>query len=255
MVDRKAVKSRGKLAFQSNYWRCVLVALLALILLGGGGAAGRSGGKTENDSSSHSINFNSFSDLKNYVMQETGLDSIAANGLLAVIGAAAGVASLVVFAIKLLLINPIEVGCCWFFMKNGDAPASVGELKRAFEPQWLNNVLTLFLRDLFIALWAILFVIPGIIMAYAYRMTPYILAEHPEMRGSEAIKASKEMMKGYKWEAFVYDISFIGWYFLDILTLGILGIFYVHPYKEASDAELYYAISERYYANSSSESF
>ena len=70
-------------------------------------------------------------------------------------------------------------------------------------------------------------------------MIPYILAENPKIKRKEAFEISKKMMKGNKWKTFILDISFFGWYFLSILTFGILGILYVNPYNAATIAELY----------------
>lgn len=99
-----------------------------------------------------------------------------------------------------------------------------------------------FLRGLFVFLWSLLLIIPGIIASYRYAMTPYIMYEHPEYTATEAIKASKEMMKGNKWRLFCLDISFIGWILLSILTLGI-GLLWVVPYMEAAYAAFYREIS------------
>jgi hypothetical protein len=68
---------------------------------------------------------------------------------------------------------------------------------------------------------------------------PYILAEDPEITGTEARDRSARMMEGSKWAAFVYDLSFLGWILLGILTLGILNLLWTSPYKDASDAELF----------------
>lgn len=253
MWDRKTVKSRGKIAFQANYWRCVLVAFIMAALICGGGAASKNNSSDANNQSDHNIT--SIDDVREYLMEETGVNAAMANGIMGFVGAVIGVSMLIGVALKLLVINPLEVGCSYFFFKNGDGPAEIGALERGFKPAWINNAVTLLLRDLFIALWSLLFVIPGVIKAYAYRMTPYIQAEHPEMSGTDAIKESTQMMKGQKMKCFIYDLSFIGWYLLEALTLGILGVFYVHPYKESSDAELYRAISDSYYAQNSGAEF
>ena len=70
-------------------------------------------------------------------------------------------------------------------------------------------------------------------------MIPYILAENPKMDRKEVFKKSKEMMKGNKWRTFILDVSFIGWIILSVLTGGLLGIFYVNPYRVATSVELY----------------
>ncbi len=73
-------------------------------------------------------------------------------------------------------------------------------------------------------------------------MMPYILAAHPDMPTKEVFARSKEMMRGNKWRAFVLDLSFIGWELLSALTLGILHIFYVGPYRNMTNAALYEAL-------------
>lgn len=89
-----------------------------------------------------------------------------------------------------------------------------------------------------------MFVIPGIVKAYEYRMIPYILAENPQMSYKDAFAESKRMMTGNKWKAFVLDWSFILWDILAIFTCGILMIFYVRPYQELTNAEFYHALKE-----------
>lgn len=73
-----------------------------------------------------------------------------------------------------------------------------------------------------------------------------MLKDHPELSGTEAITLSRKMMNGHKADAFVLDLSFLGWLLLSALTLGILHIFYVGPYVQATDAELYKAIAGAY---------
>lgn len=102
-----------------------------------------------------------------------------------------------------------------------------------------NIVKIMFLEFLYMYLWSLLFIIPGIVKFYEYRMIPYILAENPGMNSREVFEVSKRMMNGKKWEMFVLDLSFIGWAILEIITCGIVAVFYVMPYKNATDAEVY----------------
>ena len=95
-----------------------------------------------------------------------------------------------------------------------------------------------FWQLLYIFLWTICFVIPGIMAAYSYAMAHYIANDHPEMTAREAIAVSKEMMKGNRWRLFCLEISFIGWELLAALTLGI-GSFAVVPYMESARAFFY----------------
>ncbi len=103
-------------------------------------------------------------------------------------------------------------------------------------------VCTDFLRGLYTILWSLLFVIPGVIKSYSYAMTPYILADHPEMTATEAITASRQMMDGHKWQLFCLYCSFIGWALLAILSCG-LGFLWLNPYIEVSVAAFYHSLA------------
>lgn len=95
-----------------------------------------------------------------------------------------------------------------------------------------------FLRNLYVALWSLLFVIPGIIKSLSYSMTPFIMADHPELSASEAIERSKELMDGHKTDLFILDLTFIGWYILCGLTAN-LGFILLNPYENAAHAAFY----------------
>lgn len=94
------------------------------------------------------------------------------------------------------------------------------------------------LMNLYIFLWTLLLIVPGIIAAYSYRIAFYLMIDNPEIGVSEALKQSKEMMYGYKSKLFCLDISFIGWWLLCILSLGI-GILWLSPYVLASQTIFY----------------
>ncbi len=145
----------------------------------------------------------------------------------------------IALAINAFIINPFVVGATRFFVKNLDEEASVTNIGFGYDNQYKNIAWTMFYRDLYTLLWSLLFIIPGIVKAYEYRMIPYLLSENPGMSKDEAFAVSKEMMTGNKWKAFVLDLSFLGWHLLSLLTLGILEIFYVQPYKCSTDAALY----------------
>lgn len=110
-----------------------------------------------------------------------------------------------------------------------------------FDIFWEGFLLQL-LTGIFIALWTFLFIIPGIIAAYRYAMAPYILEDNPTLGITDAITASKNMMMGNKWRLFCLELSFIGWGFLCIFTLGI-GFLWLFPYMSASKAAFYYEVS------------
>lgn len=107
--------------------------------------------------------------------------------------------------------------------------------------RWCNTALTLFLVFIFEMLWA--FTIVGYpIKFFSYYMVPYILAENPEIPPLEAIRLSKRMMKGHKWECFVMELSFIGWGILDSISIGLVGLFFLNPYRTAAFCEYYAAL-------------
>ena len=94
------------------------------------------------------------------------------------------------------------------------------------------------LRFLYTLLWTLLFVIPGIVKSYSYAMTNYVLKDEPDLRYDGAIEKSIKMMEGHKMQLFLLDLSFIGWYLLCILTLGI-GFLFLSPYVLSAHAAFY----------------
>lgn len=103
---------------------------------------------------------------------------------------------------------------------------------------WLKAAWTMCLKYIFSILWS-LTIIGGFIKYYSYSMVPYIVAENPNMSGTQAITLSRKMMKGHKFELFVVDLSLIGWDILDMFTLGLLGVLYLNPYRTSILCEYY----------------
>lgn len=110
--------------------------------------------------------------------------------------------------------------------------------------RWRRISVVMFFKFLYHTLWY-LTIIGGIIKGYSYKMVPYIVAENPNVTRKEAIALSRRMMNGYKWRAFLLDVSFWGWNLLGLMTLGILSILYVNPYKKATETQLYFAVREQ----------
>ncbi len=92
--------------------------------------------------------------------------------------------------------------------------------------------------SLFVFLWSLLFIIPGIVASYKYSLAPQLMAEYPQMGIREAVNRSKQLMSGHKGRLFCLDLSFIGWWFLSALTLGILGL-WITPYFLTARAAFY----------------
>ena len=99
------------------------------------------------------------------------------------------------------------------------------------------------LVGIFTFLWSLLFIIPGIVATYAYTWA-VVLVIDKDMEPKEAIKESKFMMNGYKWDYFVFELSFFGWILLSIFTFGILFIWLV-PYITVANMLYYEALTNK----------
>lgn len=247
MWTRRELKERAKAAFKANYWRCVLVAFILALLIGGGAGSSVRKNETADLTTEQQKAMALLAEDDNLGRLVEGMEKLSALPS-SKIKISLGGLGLVGFLLSILVFNPLIVGCYRFFLQNSRGPAELNELGAGFRGDWGNVVLVMFLKNLFLALWTMLFIIPGIVKAYAYRMVPYILKEHPELSGTQAITLSRRMMKGHKGDAFVLDLSFIGWILLSALTFGILHLFYVGPYIQATDAELYKAVRADYEA-------
>ena len=268
MWTRGELKSKAKFSFKRNYWKSVLISLILALLVGGGSSGSSISSAVSNnligssDSSVTDDYFNDDSSLYdgNDFYDDTydgnveddidDLNSMADNtaGMMAigiflmVFIMMFVVLMAVVILLDVFIFNPLEVGCKKYYLRNLNEPAQVGNIGYAFDNNYKNITKTMFFRDLFTVLWTLLFIIPGIVKSYEYQMIPYLLADNPQMTKEQAFEESKRMMQGQKWKAFVLDLSFIGWNILSALTLGILGIFYVQPYMDATHAALYEAL-------------
>lgn len=137
------------------------------------------------------------------------------------------------------------VTCAFLGMKRGeDDPMNINCLIVGYK-DFSRIFLTLLLQGVYVFLWSLLLVIPGIIKSMSYAMTSYILRDYPELRYNGAIELSMDMMQGHKWELFYLYLTFIGWGILCIFTLGI-GIFWLEPYIETSVANFYEKVKEDY---------
>ncbi len=154
-------------------------------------------------------------------------------------------ALIITVVLKTLILNPITIGKNNFFMGIREGERKIGDIFFLFEKSnFIKPAITILFVELYTTLWTLLLIIPGVIKGYEYKMIPYILSENPSMDRKRAFEISRHIMNGQKWEAFVLDLSFIGWHLLSAFTFGILSIFYVNPYVEATYAELYSVLRE-----------
>ncbi len=211
------LKQRGKAAFKNNYWRCVVVGLILSSLTAGSAMTGNTG------------------TVKNFDTSKYDNETLIA--IAAFIASIILVFAIVFTLVRILLLNPIEIGCQTFLKENLSEKAELDRLTVAFG-DYKRSVITLFLRDLYLALWFLL-IIPGFVKSYSYKMVPFIMADEPDLSPNEVITKSRQMMNGHKWRAFLMELSFFGWIILALLTCGIAGVFYTNPYMYSTTAALY----------------
>ena len=226
------LKYRGKQALIKNYWAAVVVSLILAVAVGigsgGGGSSSVANTVTHTEVYDGTLRFS-----MNSAAPFVWLFSALALGALLILGS-------IFILLKIFVGNVLEVGARGFYIENLYSAPSVGKILAPFRSgQYWNIVKIMFFRDLFIFLWTLLFVIPGIVKSYEYKMIPYLLAENPGMSKQEAFDRTREMMYGQKGNAFVLDLSFLPWLFLNAFTFNILGILYLQPYMDATQAELY----------------
>lgn len=140
--------------------------------------------------------------------------------------------------IQLLVFSPLNLG--WYGMTldaTYNRQIAFASLFNGFKRIW-DAVLLAFFYGLFIFLWSLLLIIPGIIKTYSYAMSYYILADNPQMKPLEAITKSRQMMDGHKVELFVLQLSFIPWMLLVGVTFGLASL-YVAPYVNVTMANFY----------------
>lgn len=138
--------------------------------------------------------------------------------------------------IALILICPLMYGLLTAFLKQlRGKEMQLGMLFSGFTQRIWG---TMILKYIYILLWAMLFIIPGIVKQYSYAMTEYILKDHPELSNNAAIERSMSMMRGHKLRLFFLQLSFIGWALLSVFTLGI-ALFWLMPYIYSAQAAFY----------------
>lgn len=214
-MEAKTLRARARANLAGNWGVSIGTTLVAALL--GGLITGAGGG------------FNL--ELSEEIMYELPA------GLLYLLAAYGSVASLLGFA-AFIIGGVLQMGYAKFLLKQHDGEeVNFRDLFSQFD-HFGTGFLQNLLRGLYIVLWTLLLIIPGIIKMLSYSMTPFILAENPNLTASQAIDLSKQMMEGHKMDLFILNLTFIGWYLLNTLTLGI-GSLWLNPYVNASYAAFY----------------
>ena len=241
MWTREELKIRAKNVLRGCFWSAVVVALITGILTGSFSSS------RSNVQNAREINYNEIQSggeslVDSATQMITGSGHQTENLLARVAGMSFGLVFLGVgisvmllgLAFGILVGSPIEVGASRFFMRTREESTGMGELFWAFrQGQFWHIVLIMLVMKVKIFLWGLLFVIPGIVKSYEYRMVPYILAENPELfRCHEVFALSREMTMNQKMNIFVSG-SFL-YPLVQLLSSvhprGLAGIFWVNPY-------------------------
>lgn len=238
MWTRAELKQRTKDIMRKGYLKMFLVGLVLSFITSGGGSSGRS-----SHSGSGGLNFDVNSGMGSGSLSFSDIPFLPWF-IVAFVGFAL-IALVVGLALKIFLANPLEVGCRKFFVGTTEESFDLNHLGYAFnKDRYWDIVITMLYRGVIILLWMLLLIVPGIIKMYAYRMVPYILADNPNIGHQRALELSDQMTYGDKLNIFVLDLSFIGWYLVGALALGI-GVLFVHPYAYGTNAFLYNTLKER----------
>lgn len=224
------LKSRGKQAFRANYWQSVAVSFVMAIFAGG--TASAASNRVQSTTSEVTV-------------EGAGVSPEQAAFIAAVVLGVVFTVGIVGSIVHALLANPIEVGGRRFFEKNANDPTT--QFNTVFEgfQDYGRVLVTMLIRDVFILLWTLLLIIPGAMKAYSYRLVPYLVKDRPELSPMEVLAESEALMRGNRWQAFVMDLSFLGWLLLGVVTLNLGNIFWTNPYMNATDAALYQELTGR----------
>lgn len=227
-MDRAALKRRAKSVLSQNYWTAVFACFIFSLLMG-----------------ESSVNLSSSTTLLQYentvspIVDRIGFTETPVIPyisffimLFALIG--------LLFVFNVFFVNPLIIGKANFFLKARTDGYKAEYVFQIFRGDGYTNALkAMFMKKLFIFLGSLL-IIPGIYFTYAYYFVPQIVSDDPTISWKDALAKSKEITDGHKFELFVLELSFIGWYLLG--ALFIFGSYFVNPYFESTIAEAYVSL-------------
>ena len=241
MWTRRELKEYAKEFLRSHYWKAFIVVLITTLLMNG---FGRDSGTNTGVEFKQTYEY-VFGEGTNVTVSlapalelfRSVLRNVSPLGYLAI--GTVTFLSIVISIVMLLLGFIVEVGKSKFFLEGFKGDVDINKLFFGFNSRdYLPIIKAQGLAFIYILLWTLLFIIPGIVKGYQYRYVPYLLAEDPSLAPNEALSKSKEMTMGHKWNIFILDLSFFLWGLLSLITFG-LSTYFVAPYIEATNARLY----------------
>ena len=160
-----------------------------------------------------------------------------------IVSAVCGIISAIPVAggiVTLIITGPLTYSLAYMFLKQArdGQKMDFADILAGFKDDFAQNFILSLLMGIFVILWSLLFIIPGIVKTYSYSMAFYIKADHPEYNWKQCLDGSKALTNGHKGELFVLDLSFIGWMIVGALCFGI-GTLWVMPYISATKAQFY----------------
>ncbi|TVY10878.1 DUF975 family protein [Paenibacillus cremeus] len=238
MWTRAELKARAKSVLSTSYWKAFLVSLLLAIT----GEGLPSCALNSSNGRQHSGATISTPGLGHEWSGDWGPAMIAIAAVAIFVGI---VVALAVVAFRIFVLSPLAVGGQQYFKQAAQEDVNMNHLGHGFARGHYKAVVKgMIWKDFLNFLWFLLLIIPGYVKYYAYSMVPFILAENPGIGTKRAVELSNRMTRGHKWRMFVLDLSFIGWYLLGALALGI-GILFVLPYVYSTKAELYLVLRQQ----------
>lgn len=215
MWTRADLKENAKSALRTTYWPAFWVTILVGLL---------------------TINVSSIYNFTNLYDGITGHDLLHEKWFIE--------SYLLLGLFNFFISSVILVGLCRFFVRNHYGETKLRNLFFGFGRDYGNIFAVLLVTRIIVWLWSLLFLIPGIIANYSYCMVPYLLSENPNMDGKQARRLSIQMTEGQKWNIFVLELSFLGWYLLGLICL-LVGVLLIPPYEYSTKAELYIFLRDR----------
>lgn len=223
MWDRGILKSNAKLALRGSYWTAFAACLVTVLI----GSA-----------------LNIFTMPIQIRYQMLALDPVLNQNAILELSSTVNLIEAGSLLISIFISYPLLVGLNRFFVQNRFGRTDFTTVFSGFRRNYGTSVGALFVTNLFIGLWSILLIIPGIVKSLQYCMVEFILSDNPSIPGARAREISRMMTNGEKGAIFVLMLSFLGWILLGALCFGV-GLFFVAPYYKATLTELYVFLRDR----------
>lgn len=228
---RSDLKSSAKKFLSKNYIKAFFVSLILYFVTGSGGS---NSSWREERNTVLDLDFSNMSEMGRTVTDVIPFGFIFGLSFIIIV-----VLILASLTFRIFLGYPLEVGGRKFFIRGAEGEVEFSNITSPFNGEhYMKIVVAMLYKGVINFLYYLLFFFPGVVKSYAFSMVPYILTDNPEIGHERALELSNEMTRGHKWEMFVLDLSFIGWYILGAFALGI-GTLFVNPYVDSTKAQLY----------------